>query len=412
MNTLNPLAAKPAGSRPQLSRHRQSLSRRIYPLYSRPPAPPPPSHFPRSAVRASAHNPNPSRPKNPQNLATIPAIPNSFPIKHTLIAAATIFLSGFHFPPRPAVATPISPPPAAIETTVKDSVLNEENKKPATDQPSAASVETTAKDFDSNEENEKPAGEQPPSATVETTAKDSDSNEENEKPAGEQPPSATVETTAKDSDSNEENDSNYVDELKRSFEFKLETRDLPEAALILEKLTELEPDEIGWRMLRADLYTNTGEFQLAREIYHDLLNKNPSCLDACQGLWNVDLHEESEVELKKTEERVLEAIRLSAESNGNLPLRDFKFLLAHIRELEGKYDEALELYHELEKEEPGDFRIYLARGFLYFLLKRKDEAKVNFEKFRELAPEGSIDRQYLGNGSLSELISSTDNEND
>ncbi|GER57282.1 tetratricopeptide repeat protein, partial [Striga asiatica] len=373
MNTLNPLAAKPAGSRPQLIHHRQSHSRRIYPLYSRPPAPPPPppSHFPRSAVRASAHNPNPSRPKNPPNLATIPAIPNSSPIKHALIAAAAIFLSGFHFPQKPAVAAPTSPAPAAIETTVDDSVPNEEKEKPAGDRPSAASVETTAKD--------------------------SDSNEENANPAGEQPPAATVETTTKDSDSNKENDSNYIDELKRSFEFKLETRDLPEAALILDKLTELEPDVIGWRMLRADLYTNTGEFQLAREIYHDLLHKNPSCLDACQGLWNVDLHEESEVELKKTEERVLEAIRLSEESNESLRLRDFKFLLAHIRELEGKYDEALELYHELEKEEPGDFRIYLARGFLYFLLKRKDEAKANFEKFRELAPEGSIGGQYLDN---------------
>ncbi|KAL3638264.1 hypothetical protein CASFOL_017635 [Castilleja foliolosa] len=50
---------------------------------------------------------------------------------------------------------------------------------------------------------------------------------------------------------------------------------------MLDKLTDLEPDEIDWSLLRAHLYAHNGQFQLSRKVFHEMLNKNPSSLDAC-----------------------------------------------------------------------------------------------------------------------------------
>ncbi|GER27049.1 mitochondrial division protein 1 [Striga asiatica] len=90
-----------------------SLHTRIYSLF-RPPAPSPPSHYPRSAVLHTFQNPN--RPKlNPPKLS----IPNS----SLRIAAAAISLLGFHLKFRPTVAASMSSPEGFLScelTVVKD----------------------------------------------------------------------------------------------------------------------------------------------------------------------------------------------------------------------------------------------------------------------------------------------------
>ncbi|GFP83206.1 protein slow green 1 chloroplastic [Phtheirospermum japonicum] len=153
--------------------------------------------------------------------------------------------------------------------------------------------------------------------------------------------------------------------------------------------------------MRAHLYAHNDEFQLARKVFHEMLNKNPSSLDACQGLVNVDSQEESAEELKQMEKRIEEAIRLSKENTENTTnLRDFKLLRAQIRVLEGKFDDALNFYKELEKEESGDFRVYLCQVLVYMLLNRKGEAEISLEKYRRLVPEGHLFERYFDDDNL------------
>ncbi|KAK6126137.1 hypothetical protein DH2020_040115 [Rehmannia glutinosa] len=184
-------------------------------------------------------------------------------------------------------------------------------------------------------------------------------------------PPPTVDTTASDSVTDEEKgksvEQHEIDELKNLVEIKIKSKNIPEAISILDRLTQLEPDEIEWRLLRAHLYAHNGEFELARKVFDEMLNKDPCCLEACQGLVNVDSQQESSNdELKNTERKIEEAIRLCKENeNTNTDLRDFKMLLAQIQVLEGKYDDALKFYQELEKEEPRDFRPYLCQGHPY-----------------------------------------------
>ncbi|KAK6126061.1 hypothetical protein DH2020_040175 [Rehmannia glutinosa] len=231
-------------------------------------------------------------------------------------------------------------------------------------------------------------------------------------------PPPTVDTTASDSVTDEEKgksvEQHEIDELKNLVEIKIKSKNIPEAISILDRLTQLEPDEIEWRLLRAHLYAHNGEFESARKVFDEMLNKDPCCLEACQGLVNVDSQQESSnEELKNTERKIEEAIRLCKENgNSNTDLRDFKMLLAQIQVLEGKYDDALKFYQELEKEEPRDFRPYLCQGLIYTLLSRKSDAEINFEKYRRLVPEGHPYESYFDDNMMATKIYAQKVENE
>ncbi|KAI3447655.1 hypothetical protein Pfo_004320 [Paulownia fortunei] len=157
---------------------------------------------------------------------------------------------------------------------------------------------------------------------------------------------------------------------------------------------ELESEEIEWPMLRAHL-SYSGEFELARKGFNELLKKDPFLVEAYHGLVTVASQEESSEELRNIERRVEEAMKLCKKETTKTDLRDFKLLLAQIRVLEGRYDDALKVYQELEKEEPRDFRPYLCQGIIYTLLRRNSEAEKNFVKYRRLVPKGPPYASYF-----------------
>ena len=76
-------------------------------------------------------------------------------------------------------------------------------------------------------------------------------------------------------------------------------------------------------------------------------------------------------------------------------LRDFGLLVAQIRVMEGKYEEALNLYEELVKAEPRDFRPYLCQGIIHTLMRKKDEAGKQFRKYQRLVPKGHLYARYF-----------------
>ncbi|KAI3474054.1 hypothetical protein Pfo_028842 [Paulownia fortunei] len=224
-------------------------------------------------------------------------------------------------------------------------------------------------------------------------------------------PPPTVETAEKDSILDEEREKlleehllsnpNDIDELKNLMEIKIKSKKIPEAIEILDKLMELEPEEVEWPMMRAHLYAYHGEFELAKNGFNELLKKDPYRVEAYHGLVTVASQEESSQELGNIERRVEEAMRL-----------DFKLLLAQIRVLEGRYDEALKVYQELVKEEPRDFRPYLCQGIIYTLLKKNSEAEKNFEKYRRLVPKGHPYASYFDDNMIATKIFAQKVENE
>ncbi|GFZ02310.1 tetratricopeptide repeat (TPR)-like superfamily protein [Actinidia rufa] len=186
-----------------------------------------------------------------------------------------------------------------------------------------------------------------------------------------------------------------VEALKRLMESKIKNRKVDEAIALVKELIRHEPDDYEWRLLKSHFHLYNQDLDLAKLGFNEVLEKEPFMVEAYHGLVTVASQGDSESELKELEKRIEDAMERCKREKGEDDLRDFKLLIAEIRVIEGKMIEALSLYQELEKEDPNDFRFYLCQGIVYTMLKKKDEAEKQFEKYRRLVPEGHPYNEYL-----------------
>ncbi|PKI62134.1 hypothetical protein CRG98_017507 [Punica granatum] len=176
-------------------------------------------------------------------------------------------------------------------------------------------------------------------------------------------------------------------------EVKIKSRKLQEAIEIIDRLIELEPDENEWPLLKANLYNYSGDFNLAKKGFEEILEKDPDRVEAYHGL--VMAGSESGDELKGVLERIKAAMERCRKKKKTSEVRDFKLLIAQVKVIEGNYAEALKVYEELVKEEPRDFRPYLCQGIIYTLLRKNDEAEKKFKQYRRLVPKNHPYAEYF-----------------
>ncbi|KAJ4704762.1 Protein SLOW GREEN 1, chloroplastic [Melia azedarach] len=184
-----------------------------------------------------------------------------------------------------------------------------------------------------------------------------------------------------------------VEALQSLMEIKIKSRKIPEAIEVIDRLIELEPDEFEWPLLKAQVQSFSGDFESATKGFEEILQKDPLRVEAYHGL--VMAYSESGYTLEDLEKRIENAMEKCKKEKKKSDVRDFKLLIAQIRVIENKHYEALKVYEELVKEEPRDFRPYLCQGIIYTLLKKKDEAEKQFEKFRRLVPKNHPYREYF-----------------
>ncbi|XVF08031.1 hypothetical protein REPUB_Repub06bG0190300 [Reevesia pubescens] len=227
-----------------------------------------------------------------------------------------------------------------------------------------------------------------------------------QKPALAAAPTATptVETASKDTNiSLEEQEKaieehlsqnpNDVEALRSLMEVKIKSKKLQQAIEVIDRLIELEPEDTEWPMLKAQIHSYGGDFELAKNEFEEILAKDPVRVEAFHGL--VMAYSESGQKLKELEKRIEGAMEKCKKEKKNKDFRDFKLLIAQIRVIEGNHSEALKVYEGLVKEEPRDFRPYLCMGIIYSLLKKKDDAEKQFDKFRKLVPRNHPYREYF-----------------
>lgn len=218
-------------------------------------------------------------------------------------------------------------------------------------------------------------------------------------------PSSAMETDLRDAVSEEERERaieehlvthpDDVEALRNLMEIRIKNKKMLDAISIIDRLIELEPNETEWPLLKSHLYVNFGEIELAKVGFNEILKKDPFRVEAYHGLVMAASQDDSIEELMEIEKKVEEGIKLCKKENKKSDLRDFKLLLAQIRVIEGKYDDALKVYQELVKEEPRDFRPYLCQGIIYTLLRKNKEAEKCFEKYRRLVPQGHPYARYF-----------------
>ncbi|KAL0671406.1 hypothetical protein Bca4012_034110 [Brassica carinata] len=184
-----------------------------------------------------------------------------------------------------------------------------------------------------------------------------------------------------------------VSALRSLMEVRIKSRKLLEAIDLINRLIDLEPEEKEWPILKANILSHSGDSESAKNAFEEIISKDPLRVEAYHGL--AMAYSDSGDDLKAVEGRIREAMVRCKKERNVKDLRDFKLLVAQIRVLEGKHEEALRLYQELVKEEPRDFRPYLCQGIIYTLLKKGGEAEKQFEKFRRLVPRNHPYREYF-----------------
>ncbi|XP_028758249.1 protein SLOW GREEN 1, chloroplastic-like [Neltuma alba] len=186
---------------------------------------------------------------------------------------------------------------------------------------------------------------------------------------------------------------NNVEALRSFLELKIRANKIGQAIQVLDRLIELEPQDFEWPLMKAHMYIYNGDYQLAKRGFEDILNKDPYRFEAYHGLAMAT--SESNEPLNDLVKRVEKAVEFCKKEKRNSDVRDLKLLLAQIKVMEGSFTDALKSYQALVKEEPRDFRPYLCQGIIYTLLKKKDEAEKQFEKFRRLVPKNHPYKEYL-----------------
>ncbi|KAJ8532908.1 hypothetical protein K7X08_015797 [Anisodus acutangulus] len=203
-----------------------------------------------------------------------------------------------------------------------------------------------------------------------------------------------------------------VEALRSLMEIYIKNKKMLDAISIIDRLIELEPNEPEWPLLKSHLYVNFGEVELAKVGFNEILKKDPFRVEAYHGLVMAASQDESIEEIQGIEKKVDEGMRLCKKENKKIDLRDFKLLLAQIRVIEGKYEDALKVYQELVKEEPRDFRPYLCQGIIYTLLRKSNEAEKCFEKYRRLVPQGHPYARYFDENMIATKVFAQRAENE
>ncbi|XP_052197648.1 protein SLOW GREEN 1, chloroplastic isoform X1 [Diospyros lotus] len=217
------------------------------------------------------------------------------------------------------------------------------------------------------------------------------------------------ETQIGDSDEQEmyakllEGDPRNVEALKLVVNGKMRKGKTKEALQYVERLIDVQPEEVEWRLLQALCYEMMGQLSKAKRLFKEILAQRPLLLRALHALAMV-MHKNHEgpaifdmlgkaLEVAHSEQRVNEE-------------RNIRILIAQMHVVKGELEEGLKNFQTLVDENPRDFRPYLCRGIIYSLMERKKEAEENFELFRSLVPDEYPQRVFLDDVVLAAKTSS------
>lgn len=182
-----------------------------------------------------------------------------------------------------------------------------------------------------------------------------------------------------------------LEALKVLVNGKMKKGKTKEAVKYVEKLIDIEPDEVEWRLLQALCYEMMGHLSKAKRLFKEILKERPLMLRALHGLAMV-MHKNHEGPVF---DMLNQALELASREKRVTEERNIKILIAQMHLVKGDLNEALKKYGELIDENPRDFRPYLCQGIIYSLQDKRKEANEQFEIYRSLVPEEFPQRGFL-----------------
>ncbi|XP_074558333.1 protein SLOW GREEN 1, chloroplastic [Curcuma longa] len=189
-----------------------------------------------------------------------------------------------------------------------------------------------------------------------------------------------------------------VEALKVVLYGKLKKGKTKEAVRFVERLIDLEPDEVEWQLLQALCYELMGNLGKAKKLFKDLLMEWPLLIRALHGL---ALAMYKSGESNGAFEMLNKALKLAQRENRVTEEQNIKILIAQMHVVKGDLEAASQHFQNLINANPRDFRPYLCQGIVYSLLDKKKEAEEHFEIYRSLVPDELPQRSFIDDVILS-----------
>ncbi|KAJ6419566.1 hypothetical protein OIU84_029634 [Salix udensis] len=183
-----------------------------------------------------------------------------------------------------------------------------------------------------------------------------------------------------------------VEALKVVLHGKMRRGQTKEAVKYVERLIDIDPEEVEWRLLEALCYEMMGQLNKAKRMFNEILKERPLLLRALHGLALV-MHKN--LEGPAVFEMLNKALQVAHREKRVTEERNIKILIAQMHVVKGDFEEALKKFQGLVSDNPLDFRPYLCQGIIYSLLDRKEEAAEQFETYRSLVPGEFPQRIFL-----------------
>ncbi|KAF5727674.1 protein SLOW GREEN 1 chloroplastic isoform X2 [Tripterygium wilfordii] len=165
-----------------------------------------------------------------------------------------------------------------------------------------------------------------------------------------------------------------------------------EASKYVERLIDIEPGEVEWRLLQALCYETMGDLSNAKKLFKEILKERPLLLRALHGLALV-MHKNHEG--PAVFEMLHKALTIAHRERRVTEERNIKILIAQMHVVVGELEEGLLKFQDLIDENPQDFRPYLCQGIILSLQNKKKEAEEQFELYESLVPEEFAQRGFL-----------------
>lgn len=189
-----------------------------------------------------------------------------------------------------------------------------------------------------------------------------------------------------------EQDGKDPEALKMALYAKMRKGKTAEAVGYVERLIELEPEEMEWRLLQALSYEMMGELGQAKRLFKAILKERPLLIRALHGLALAMYKNREGPAVFKMLNKALEIAR---RENRVPEERNIKILIAQMHVVKGDLEGASRRFQDLVTENPRDFRPYLCQGIIYSLLDKKEEADEQFEIYRDLVPDELPQRGFI-----------------
>jgi len=184
--------------------------------------------------------------------------------------------------------------------------------------------------------------------------------------------------------------------LRGLLDVRLELRDITGAIAPLEKLVQLNPQDIQYQVLLAEAKHYTGDPEGAAQIYRQILSQTPGEMTALQGLIDLQLQQNNpQAAIGVLEETLQQATATGETETNTIDTASVKLLLGRVYADLERYEEAIAVYDQAIEENETDFRPLLGKAIVLQRQGKPDEAQPLFASATTLAPseyKDEIDR--------------------